>query len=106
MPGTAYFFPKPNRPADHPQTLIAFLSNNPSSLTLARGLEEFAWRSLVDGKRVRAYCAEVSHAIARVSLIRINGTHKDLKLMSSCPRTPQPSLAQPSPLRSCPHSSL
>jgi len=48
--------------------MLDFLATNPTKVDLIQALEEFAWRSLAQGKRVRKWCSEITDLIAAVSL--------------------------------------
>jgi hypothetical protein len=54
-------------PDTTPLPLLIFLATDPSPSDLAQALEEFAWRSLIEGRRVRKWCADITALIEAVS---------------------------------------
>lgn len=54
------------------ETLLAFLNaGNVSDEDATSVLEEYAWSSIVAGKRVREYCEDLTEVISKVSYYSI-----------------------------------
>lgn len=63
----AYVFPRQPTPTPHIPSLLEFLSTDPPLPDLVNALQEFAWRAITDGRRVRKWCAEITALIESVS---------------------------------------
>jgi hypothetical protein len=109
----------PDRPEDVYETsrLFSFFSREELTEDAARGaLEEFAWRGMSEGRRIREMCEEVDGVLERVSIpnyLRMGGTAPQLhdnslprKLLSIPPLSTLFPLVSPDPYSYFPKSPL